>query len=168
MSKSFDIQALIDGDMSQLSLFMNTEGQRSLYIEWVPDELTKESASLYFSELGNVTDVDFVKHKTGKSRMMFVHFDGFHVKNEAIINAIVSMHPNAFELPISFPSKNPNYHSREYKLRCHINTKPIQRVEYNPAQLTDMVDRLRKEIEELKLEVASLKKEKSGVVECNM
>ena len=161
MSNSFDIQALIDGDVSQLNLFMNTEGQRSLYIEWVPDELTKETATLYFSELGKVTDVDFVKQKNGKSRMMFVHFDGFHLKNEPIIRGIISMHPNAFELPITFPSTNPKYHSREYKLRCHVNTKPIQRVEYNPAQLTDMVDRLRKEIEELKQVVAMLVNDKA-------
>lgn len=164
MSNTFNVQALIDGDMSQLSLFMNTTGQRSLYIEWVPDELTKESASSYFSELGNVTDIDFVKQKNGKSRMMFVHFDGFHAKNEGIIQAIASVHPNAFEMPISFPSTNPNYHSRDYKLRCHVNTKPIQRVEYNPAQLTDMVDRLRKEIEELKEVVALLVKNKVGEV----
>lgn len=157
MSKSFDIQALIDGDMNQLNSFMTTEGQRSLYIEWVPDELTKETASLFFSELGKVTDVDFVKQKNGKSRMMFVHFDGFYTKNEAIVRGISSVHPDAFELPIIFPSTNPIY-SRNYKLRCHINTKPIQRVEYNPAQLTDMVDRLRKEIEELKQVVAMLVK----------
>jgi hypothetical protein len=156
MSQSFDIQALMNGDMTQLDLFTNSNGIRSLYVEWVPDELTKEDAMKYFSSLGFVSAVDFVKQKTGKARMMFVHFDSFHEKHNYEVNNIASAHPNAYELPISFPTKNPRY-SKEYKLRCRINTKPIQRVEYNAAQLTDMVDRLRKELEEVKKEVAELK-----------
>jgi hypothetical protein len=156
MSRSFDIQALINGDMTQLDLFTNSNGIRSLYVEWVPDELTNEDAMNYFSSLGPVSAVDFVKQKTGKARMMFVHFDRFHDEHNYDLNSIASAHPNAYELPISFPTKNPRY-SKEYKLRCRINTKPIQRVEYNAAQLTDMVDRLRKELEELKKEVAELK-----------
>jgi hypothetical protein len=157
MSRSFDIQSLINGDMSQLDLFTNSTGIRSLYVEWVPDELTKEHAMNYFSDLGVVSAVDFVKQKTGKARMMFVHFEQFHHKDNIDVNNIASSHPNAYELPISFPTKNPRYPTKEYKLRCRINTKPIQRVEYNAAQLTDMVDRLRKELEELKQEVAMLK-----------
>lgn len=156
MSRFFDIQALINGDMIQLDLFTNSNGPRSLYVEWVPDELTKECAMNYFSDLGVVSAVDFVKQKTGKARMMFVHFEHFHVDHNCDVNNIASAHPNAYELPISFPTKNPRY-SKEYKLRCRINTKPIPRVEYNAAQLTDMVDRLHKELEELKQEVAELK-----------
>jgi len=157
MSRSFDIQALINGDMSQLDLFTNSTGIRSLYVEWVPDELTKDDAINYFSSLGPVSAIDFVKQKTGKARMMFVHFDRFHNEHNYDVNNIASAHPNACELPISFPTKNPRYPTKAYKLRCRINTKPIQRVEYNAAQLTDMVDRLRKELEELKQTVAELK-----------
>jgi hypothetical protein len=157
MSRSFDIQALINGDMSQLNLFTDSNGIRSLYVEWVPDELTKEIAMDYFSNLGPVSAVDFVKQKTGKARMMFVHFDNFYHGYIRHVNDIALAHPNAHEMPISFRTKNPHYPIKEYKLRCRINTKPIQRVEYNAAQLTDMVDRLRKELEELKEEVAALK-----------
>jgi hypothetical protein len=156
MSRSFDIQALINGDMSQLDLFKNTDGIRSIYVEWVPDELTKEIAMDYFSSLGVVSAVDFVKQKTGKARMMFVHFEHFYHGYNSDVNKIADIHPSAHEMPISFRTKNPHY-PKEYKLRCRINTKPIQRVEYNAAQLTDMVDRLRKELEELKLEMADLK-----------
>lgn len=160
MSRSFDIQSFVNGDMSQLELFKNNDGNRSLYIEWVPDELTKEIAIAYFSPLGTVADVDFVKQKTGKARMMFVHFEKFHYDNDMIVEGIVKSHPNAYEMPIMFSTKDPRY-TREYKLRCRINTKPIQRVEYNPAQLTDMVDRLRKELEELKQQMAFLLQEKT-------
>ena len=160
MSRSFDIQALINGDMNQLGLFTNSDGIRSLYVEWVPDELTKEGATEYFSILGPVSAIDFVKQKTGKARMMFVHFEHFYDVeryNVFDVNKIAAAHPNVYEMPISFETKNPRYPTKEYKLRCRINTKPIQRVEYNNAQLTDMVDRLRKELEELKQEVAELK-----------
>jgi hypothetical protein len=156
MSRSFDIQALINGDMSQLDLFKNSDGIRSLYVEWVPDELTKEIAMDYFSSIGVVSAVDFVKQKTGKARMMFVHFEHFHSGYNNDINKISDIHPRAHEKHISFSTMDPDY-PKMYKLRCRINTKPIQRVEYNAAQLTDMVDRLRKELEELKLEVADLK-----------
>jgi|LauGreSBDMM110SN_4_FD.fasta_scaffold227889_1 hypothetical protein len=157
MSRSFDIQAFNNGDMSQLELFTNSDGIRSLYVEWVPDELTKEYAMNYFSALGIVSAVDFVKQKTGKARMMFVHFEKFHDGDNRDITNIVSAHPSPHEMPILFTTKNPRYPTKEYKLRCRINTKPIQRVEYNAAQLTDMVDRLRKELEELKEEVTMLK-----------
>lgn len=157
MSRSFDIQSLINGDMSQLDLFTNSTGIRSLYVEWVPDELTKEIAMDYFSNLGAVLAIDFVKQKTGKARMMFVHFEKFHDGPNCDVNDIASAHPNAHEMPISFRTNNPRYPNKEYNLRCRINTKPIQRVEYNAAQLTDMVDRLRKELEDLKQEVAELK-----------
>jgi hypothetical protein len=146
----------MNGDMSQLDLFTKSDGIRSLYIEWVPDEMTKEHAMAYFSSLGFVSAVDFVKQKTGRARMMFVHFDRFHEKHNYEVNNIASAHPNAYEMKISFPTKSPQY-SKDYNLRCRINTKPIQRVEYNAAQLTDMVDRLRKELEELKQEVSELR-----------
>lgn len=157
MSTSFDIQAFINGDMSQLDIFRNADGIRSLYVEWVPDEMTKEIAMDYFFSMGTVSAVDFVKQKTGKARMMFVHFEKFHDHYNYDVNDIVAAHPNAHEMPISFRTKNPRYPNKEYKLRCRINTKPIQRVEYNAAQLTDMVDRLRLELEELKREMADLK-----------
>jgi len=157
MSRSFDIQSLNNGDMTQLELFQNSTGIRSLYVEWVPDELTSEHAMGYFSFLGSVSAVDFVKQKTGKARMMFVHFNHFYDQHNSDITAIANVHPNAHEMPIVFTTKNPNYSRKEYKLRCRINTKPIQRVEYNAAQLTDMVDRLRKELEDLKQEMAVLK-----------
>jgi hypothetical protein len=156
MTSTFDIQSLVNGDMSQLNLFSNTNGIRSLYIEWVPDELTKEIAIDYFGMIGVVSAVDFVKQKTGNARMMFIHFEKFHDAYNVHVNNIVAQHPNAYEMPISFRTNNP-YYQKEYKLRCRINTKPIQRVEYNAAQLTDMVDRLRKELEELKQEMADLK-----------
>jgi len=163
MSRSFDIQAFINGDNSQLELFHLSDGNRSIYVEWVPDELTKEAAIDYFSVLGPVSAVDFVKQKTGKARMMFVHFDKFWV--HYIIDAIkiATAHPNAYEMPISFSTNNQHNQMKVYKLRCRINTKPIQRIEYNAAQLTDMVDRLRLELEALKEEVATLKSSKANL-----
>lgn len=166
MSQIFNIQSLINGDMNQLNLFTNTNGERSLYVEWVPDELTTEYATNYFSVLGEVTAIDFVKQKTGKARMMFVHFKHFNYDNLPDAIGISRAHPSAHAMPIMFGNaRNPKC----YWLKCRINTKPIQRVEYNPAQLTDMVDRLRKEIEELKQEVAALKvKSVEDVIEtCN-
>jgi hypothetical protein len=156
MSRSFDIQSLINGDMTQLELFKQPIGERSIYIEWVPDEMTKEIATEFFNQIGKVSAVDFIKQRTGKARMMFVHFDNFDKPYMGHVNEIASVHPNAYEIPIQIYGKNPQY-AKSYNLRCRINMKPIQRVEYNPAQLTDMTDRLRKELDDLKQEVADLK-----------
>jgi hypothetical protein len=156
MSRTFDLQSLLTGDLSQIHLFMESDGPRSLYIEWVPNEMTKETAEYYFSTLGVVKAVDFVKQKMGNARMMFIHFERFH-KRQVDVESIAFNHPNPYEMAITFKTQNPQY-LKTYILRCRINTKPIPRVEYNPAQLTDMVDRLRIEIEALKQEVAELKK----------
>jgi len=148
---NFDPVALENGDLRQLSLFKYSSNP-SLYVEWVPDGLTTEIATNIFSNMGEVTGIDFVNKRTGKARMMFVHFSSF---NEREINGfyeisrITSSHPVPYSIPIHFDNRN------TYFLRCRINTKPIKRVEYNNAQLSDMVDRLRKELEELKLQVAS-------------
>lgn len=155
-SRSFDPVALENGDVSQLSLFKNSSNA-SIYVEWVPDELTKEMAEDRFFEIGVVSGIDFVNKRTGKARMMFVHFSSIHQNSYKVgdsgVDKIVSAYPNACPIPIIIHD-HLNI-GKFYQLRCRINTKPIKRVEYNNAQLTDMVDRLRKELDELKEQLAN-------------
>jgi hypothetical protein len=155
----FDVNALKSGDLSQLDLFRWTTGQRSIYIEWVPDQMNEDSVKAYFAPMGKIVGVDFVNHKVGRARMLFVHFEHFYNYDDPNVVGIVEAYPQAYEVPISFPV----YHrysmtTKNYTLRCRINLTPTPRVEYNLAQLTEMVDRLRKDVEFFKDEVAQLKK----------
>jgi hypothetical protein len=160
MNPQFDVNALKTGDMQQLKLFCNTEGERSIYVEWVPDQMTKDAAEMFFSPIGPVKAIDFVNHKNSNSRMMFVHFERFYRNEDPNVTGIAEMYPLAYEIPFSSPIyKNSMVYQGNYMLRCRINLTPTPRVEYNMAQLTEMVDRLRTELEYFKTEVAIMKRQ---------
>ena len=77
---------------------------------------------------------------------------GIHAIVESHLTNITTCYPQAYDLPFVW------YEAIGY-LRCRINTKLIGLdVEYNNVQLTDMVDRLRRDHEALKEENEDLKK----------
>jgi hypothetical protein len=157
----FNPQALANGDMSQLQNFVMSDGPKSLYIEWVPNDFTMEIAMDHFGFYGSIHAIDFVKKRNGTDRMAFVHYYEFNNKIETLclIQTIAQNYPNAFEKQLYlYDKEGNNYVFNNYILRYRINLTPISRVEYNNAQLTDMVDRLRKELEEVKLQLAEMKR----------
>jgi len=140
-------QSLIQGnsDTNQLRSYVQVNGIKSLYVEWVPDEMTEDMANSYFSYYGEVSRIDFVKQKTGKARMLFVHFAECPVQ---LFEGIICQYPEVLEMHVLI--RDVNLREKTYKLKTRINLTPIKPVEYNNTQLTDMVDRLRLEVEELK------------------
>jgi hypothetical protein len=155
----FNVQALTNGDISQLQNFVKSNGPKSLYIEWVPNELTRENAMSFFGIYGKIQDVDFVNKKQGNARMLFIHYYEFNNEpyTKCMTHCIANNYPQPFERQIQLYDINGNdYSYKTYNLRFRINLSPISRVEYNNAQLTDMVDRLRKELEEMKLQLAKM------------
>jgi len=169
MSTIFDVKALSDGDMDQLDLFIKADGKhRSFYIHWVPDEVTEDFVKQWFSTnigLGKVTSVDFVKRKTGKDRMMFVHFaEGFYANingENTLAMYMVANYPNAYDLPVALQPYDTQ--DKWCYLQCRINLNaPPPVVEYNTLQLTGMVDRLRKELEDVKEQMSQLLKQQTA------
>lgn len=155
----FDLDALKSGDLAQLELFRCPIGPRSIYIEWVPDQMTEETVKSYFASMGDVVGIDFVNHKTGRARMLFVHFESFHRYDDPNVAGITKAYPNAYEMPISFDMFTQNkMYRKNYTLKCRINMTPTPRVEYNMAQLTEMVDRLRTDLETFKTDVSIMKR----------
>lgn len=148
-------QPFIQGnsDINQLRSFIHINGIKSLYIEWVPDEMSEEMATSYFNYYGKVSRIDFVKQKTGNARMLFVHFSEYPVE---LFEAIINQYPQVLDMSIMI--RDVAMREKIYKLKTRINLTPIKPVEYNNTQLTDMVDRLRLEVEELKSQIAILVK----------
>ena len=155
--------------VEQLQNWMNGTNT-SIYVHWIPEEMTKEIAEKYFYILGQVSRVEFVPHKNGNGRMMFVHFDVWNNLPESfhIRKCIVDAAPEGYPLPIQFQTIQGMV--KTYKMMCKINMRPIQEVDYNTHQLSDMFERLnkrvteeiaqiRKEMEVLRLENAELRKQ---------
>jgi hypothetical protein len=128
------------------------DGASSVYVHWVPDELTTDYAKWLFSKYGEVDRVEFVPHKNGKGRMMFVHFNYWHETQESLIfrNSVLFADPNE-----GYPIQIGNEY-RIYKLMCKVNKRPIPVVDYNTHQLSDMFERLNTRVTE---EISVLRKE---------
>jgi len=146
----------------------------SIYVKWVPDEMTEQDAASYFSILGPIKRVEFVPHKNGNSRMLFVHFEEWNNSplSLEIRTEIANAYPAEHSMPITYNLVTGV--QKTYQLKCCVNVRPIPTVEYNTHQLSDMFERLntrvtnemsrsaneitgmREEIEQLKSEVAHL------------
>ena len=136
----------------------NKNRNSSIYVKWIPNELTEDIARDYFTKhLGIVSRVEFAKHKSGKGRILFVHFTSWTDSEESVYirNSIISSHPDGFPLEIKFQTNYINSF-KSYYLKCCINIRPIQIIEYNTYQLYDMIQTLNKEIEDLKIKVLNL------------
>ena len=135
----------------------NKNKMSSIYVKWVPNELTETIAKDYFTKyLGSVSRVEFAKHKSGKGRILFVHFSSWS-DSEGSINIRNSIiNSPGFTLEIKFETKDPNK-LKSYNLKCYVNIRPIQIVEYNNYQLYDMIQTLNNEISNLKLEISNIR-----------
>jgi hypothetical protein len=139
--------------------YENKNSMSSIYVKWIPNELTEHIAKDYFTQcLGTVSRVEFAKHKSGKGRILFVHFTSWTGSEESvnIRKSIISSHADGFALEIKFQTGDINTF-KSYYLKCCINIRPIQIIEYNTHQLYDMIQTLNKEISNLKLEISNLK-----------
>jgi len=143
----------------------NKNSMSSIYVKWIPNELTEHIAKDYFTRcLGTVSRVEFAKHKSGKGRILFVHFTSWNDSEESIHirKSIISSHQDGFPLEIKFQTGDINTF-KSYYLKCCINIRPIQIIEYNTHQLYDMIQTLNKEIEDLRFKVLNLECEIDNV-----
>jgi len=151
--QSFNPQLLKAGDYSQLDNWMYGKGN-SIHVSSVPSFMTEEDARYYFGFLGKISRIDFVAHKVGTGRMMFLHFHEWYEDLYCIRNSIATAYPSGYNLHI-----HPNF---GYML-CYINTNPIPVVEYNIHQLSDMFASLKQglqsEVLSLRQEVAELRQD---------
>uniref|UniRef100_A0A6C0I066 Uncharacterized protein n=1 Tax=viral metagenome TaxID=1070528 RepID=A0A6C0I066_9ZZZZ len=142
---NFDAELLLNGDYSQLKNWQHGKGN-SIYISWVPDEMTEYVATDFFNYLGEIDRVEFAPLKTGKGRMMFVHFKEWYMSATERLNLIAKTYPAPLHMPISFSDKYGKF--KTYELKCSVNTRPIKKVEYNIHQLADMFQQLKQQSED--------------------
>ena len=149
------------GQQQQLINWVKGEGA-SVYVQWVPDELTEAGAINYFTRYGIVDRVEFVPkfdqdREKQIGRMMFVHMVRW--TNEVFADDIAKVHPQAATAPLQVSNRFGI--PKGYILKMRVNTRPITKVEYNASQLTDMFENLNKrfttEMKALKEENAKLR-----------
>lgn len=149
----FNTTMLLEGDNTQLNNWLYGTGNKSIYIQTLPQDLGEDTLRDVFQYFGEIFRVDIVKKKEGTMNMAFVHFRywysnpliEYHLKN------ITCSYPKSYDLPLMGLSI-------QY-LKCRVNTNPIRPdLEYNNVQLTDMADRIRRDHEALKSENEELKK----------
>jgi RNA recognition motif-containing protein len=139
----------------------------SIYLKFVPQDMTKEDIHATFEFAGPINRIDIVNSAPNKTtgstyRMAFIHFDYWYSNVDSIDfrQHIISAFPKECRMysPVAM---------RE--LSVTINTRPVPKTNYNIDQLSDMFHRLQEqftttvekqaqEIAELKEEVAHLKK----------
>ena len=152
--ESYDLEKWVEGTGS------------SVYAHWVPDQLTEQIVINYFTkmEIGKVERVDFVpKYDANRKqigRMMFVHFK-YWILSEFASN-VAAAHPEPYIIKMSFGKFGAfSYDQKMYEIKYRVNCRPIEKVEYNTHQLTDMFERLNErvmnEIGALRAENANLK-----------
>jgi len=140
-----DYNELKNGTPEQVKEQLNTwitSRNPSIFIQFIPDEMDEEGLRKIFSPHGPIDRVEFVPKKTAEGkqigRMVFIHFN--HFSRFQLPTDIVSVHPEPWEIPLFITKSNSN--RKIYTLKCRINVRPIQRVEYTTSQLTDMFESL--------------------------
>jgi hypothetical protein len=152
----FNPELLLEEDYSQLQNWEHGKGS-SIYVSWVPDEMNEYVANDYFNSLGEIDRVEFAPLKTGKGRMMFVHFKEWYLAGTEPIRAIAMAYPASYNMAINFRDNYGNV--KTYDLKCTVNTRPIKKVEYNIHQLADMFQQLKTQFETQSAEIYRLNAE---------
>lgn len=130
----FDSVKLNSGDIDQqLHNWRKSDGM-SIFIEWVPDQMTEQNAIELFEKYGVVNSVRFVEKTTdkGKKRSAYVKYNNWNFSCEGHLGSDIEDISRAF----------PGYHmidfhtivyknkqvERTFKLKCRVN-----RTESNPV-----------------------------------
>ena len=151
-------EMLVKGDTSQLDNWIMGDGN-SIYVKWVPNEMSEEDARHYFGVLGTIKRVEFVSQRSGNFRMLFVHFEAWtnNWTSVDIRQKIAASYPNEYNMQITLSNRK-----RNYFLKCCINMRPIPTVDYNTHQLSDMFENLNTRVTQ---EMESIRKKTDGMIE---
>ena len=137
-----DFEQLKNGTREQVDVqlhnWMNGTNP-SIFIQFIPDEMDEAILREVFGDYGPIDRVEFVpkKNADGKQigRMVFIHFN--HFSKMQLASSITNAHPEPYEMHWRL-----SYKQKGYILKCRVNVRPIQRVEYTTSQLTDMFESL--------------------------
>ena len=133
---------------NQLEIWRNANNV-SVFVQWIPDELTESDASLLFGEFGIIERVDIVNKMANNEkigRMMFVHFN--YWLDPSLSENITQNYPEPHHLDWNAYNKYGNM--KKYILKCRVNLRPIAPLEYNCVQLTGMFETLKSEMFKLR------------------
>ena len=109
----------------------------SIFLKFVPQDMTKEDIHTAFDFLGPINRIDIVLNKTSGAsyQMAFIHFDYWYSSPESleVRHHIVSLFPRPYQM-YSLTAMR--------ELSITINTRPVPKTTYNIDQMSDMLQRL--------------------------
>jgi hypothetical protein len=122
----FSPDLLQAGDNIQLENWMTGKGS-SIYVKWIPNEMTETIARNFFESLGTVSKI--VIEKVGKDRRMFVYFSEWSPVQKSVVKDIAHAYPNYYYMYIHIPSES--WYDWFYPIQCRINvnTMPVDLIE---------------------------------------
>ena len=151
-TNTFDPMVLKSGTeeqkRQQLKLWLKSPNL-SVFVRWVPDELLPSNlhnpddlvARSFFGQFGSVSRIDFVPKFNASNKpsghMAFVHYDKMY--NTTFQEDIADCHPEPYAVDWRTRTRNGE---KVYTLKCCVNIRSVPKVEFNPSQLTDMIQLL--------------------------
>lgn len=116
----------------------------SIYLKFVPQDMTKEDLHVAFDFIGKINRIDIVNSAPNKTtgstyRMAFIHYDFWYTSGPSIEmrNAILSVYPRPLQMYSQIAMR---------ELSVTINTRPVPKTNYNLDQLSDMFHRLQEQL----------------------
>ena len=132
-----------------------TSDGSSIFVKWIPDEMSETDAQCFFATYGPIDRVEIVyKMKDGNKigRMLFVHFVCWN--DTFLPDSIARNHPEPVELEFCVTTRRNT--EKIYKLKCSMNIRPIPKVDYTTTQLADMFENLSKKFADFQMETTSV------------
>lgn len=131
----------------------------SIYLKFVPHDMTKEDLHAAFEFIGKINRIDIVNSAPNKTtgstyRMAFIHYDFWYTSGPSIElrNAILYIYPRPLQMYSQIAMR---------ELVITINTRPVPKTNYNLDQLSDMFHRLQEQL------TTSLEKQEQQAKEIN-
>lgn len=112
VNRLFDPVKLNSGDIEQQLHNWRISDGMSIFIEWVPDQMTEQNCLELFNKYGVVNSVRFAEKKTekGKKRSAYVKFNNWYLSCEGQLDSDIEDISRAF----------PGYHSINFKTKVDI------------------------------------------------
>ena len=117
----------------------------SIFIKYIPNNITKTDLRAIFSYVGNISRIDIVNiAENGSGRRAFLHFTSWNDENPTSVefrSTVANMYPTHIDF------WSPEY---EFMFSLTLNSRPIPTAELNVFQMQDWMQRLNDEIVDYK------------------
>jgi len=115
-----------DSMREQLDIWANSDNM-SIYIEWVPDQMTEQSATELFQLYGKVSSIHFKTSQTlkGKKRSAYVNFIWWNRDEQGevheVIDEMAQVYPGYYPVKYETFADKRGTIPKTFELKCRVN-----------------------------------------------